>query len=194
MNLYDFDKTVYYKDCTVEFWKYCLARKPYLIFGLPLQALGFLTYKLKLKPKEYFKSAFLFFIKHFDNIEEETERFWDKEEKNICHHFKEMIEEDDVIVSASPEFLVAPMAKRLGVRCLASPVDTKSAKFTAPNCKGEEKVRRLAEIGVTSAEKAFSDSASDIPMLSLASEAYVIKNVSLSEYKTVKKITVKSKE
>ena len=192
MNLYDFDKTVYYKDCTVEFWKYCLRRKPYLIFGLPIQAFGFFLYKLKIKPKEYFKSAFLFFIKHFKNIEEETERFWDKEERNICRHFRDMLKEGDVIVSASPEFLVAPMAKRLGVRCLASPVDSKTARFTAPNCKGEEKLRRLAAIGITSAEQAFSDSASDLPMLSLAKEGFVIKNLSLSEYKIIKKITVVS--
>ena len=189
MNLYDFDKTVYYKDCTVEFWKYCLGRKPYLILGLPVQAMGFIAYKLKIKPKEHFKSAFLFFIKHFKDLNAELERFWDREEKNICRHFKDMLCPEDVIVSASPEFLVAPMAKRLGVQCLASPVDTKTAKFTAPNCKGEEKVRRLAEIGVSSAEKAFSDSESDTPMLSLAKEAYVIKNTSLSEYKVVKIIT-----
>lgn len=192
MNLYDFDKTVYYKDCTVEFWKYCIRRKPYLLFGLPVQVLGFALYKLKIKPKEYFKSKFLFFVKHFENIEEEIERFWDKEEANVCRHFRAMLSSDDVIVSASPEFLVVPIAKRLGVRCLASPVDPESAGFTGANCKGEEKIRRLAEIGITSADKAFSDSVSDLPMLSLAKEGYVIKNLSREEYKVVKSIIVKS--
>lgn len=182
MNLYDFDKTVYLKDCTVEFWKHCLRRKPYLILGLPLQVLACLLFKLKLKPREYFKEKFLFFIKHFKDINAEIELFWKKEEKNICDWFISTVKQDDIIISASPEFLVKPMADRYGVRCIASEVDVKTGRFLSKNCKGKEKIARLALIGVTEAEKAFSDSKSDIPMLSLAKEGCIIKNKNTKEY------------
>ncbi len=182
MNLYDFDKTVYLKDCTVEFWKHCLRRKPYLILGLPLQVLACLLFKLKLKPREYFKEKFLFFNKHFKDINAEIELFWKKEEKNISDWFISTVKQDDIIISASPEFLVKPMADRYGVRCIASEVDVKTGRFLSKNCKGKEKIARLALIGVTEAEKAFSDSKSDIPMLSLAKEGCIIKNKNTKEY------------
>jgi len=194
MNLYDFDKTVYLKDCTVEFWKHCLRRKPYLILGLPMQVLACLLFKFKLKPREYFKEKFLFFIKHFNDINAEIRIFWKKEEKNICAWFIETVKQDDIIISASPEFLVKPMADKYGVRCVASKVDEKSGRFLSINCKGKEKIARLAKLGVTEADKAFSDSISDMPMLSLAKEGCIIKNKNTKEYDIIKTITKFSEE
>ena len=194
MNLYDFDKTVYLKDCTVEFWKHCLRRKPYLIFGLPMQVLSCVIFKLKLKPREYFKEKFLFFVKHFKDIDAEIRLFWEKEEKNICAWFADTVKADDIIISASPEFLVKPMADKFGIRCIASVVDEKSGRFLSKNCKGQEKIARLAQIGVTEAEKAFSDSKSDLPMLSLAKEGCIIRNKNTKEYVITETITNTSEE
>ena len=185
MKLFDFDKTVYLKDSTVELYKFCLKKKPYLIFALPLQAWGFLMYKLGLKPKEYFKEKFLFFVKHFKSISCVIDEFWEKEEKNICVWFRDCANSDDVVVTASPEFLVKPMTDKLGVRCLGSIVSPENGKFLSPNCKGKEKVRRLEEIGITEATEAYSDSKSDLPMLMLAERGYIIKNRSVDVYDTV---------
>lgn len=186
MTLYDFDKTVYYGDCTVNFWKHCLSRKPYLIFGIPYQAVGFIMFKLGLKKREYFKEKFLFFIKCFKDIDAEINAFWEKEEKNICTWFKDAASENDVVVSASPEFLVKPMTDRYGVRCIASVVDKRTARFLSPNCKGKNKIVRLKEIGITEADLAYSDSESDVPMLMLAKKGFIIRNISRDKMETVK--------
>lgn len=188
MTLYDFDKTVYFYDCTVKFWLYCLKRKPYLIFGLVVQIWGFLLFKLKIKNREYFKSKFMFFIRHFADIEKEILNFWSKEEKNICTWFANSVCPDDIIISASPVFLVKPMADKFGIKLIASEMDIHTAQFLSPNCKGKRKVEVLAEQGIVSADRAFSDSESDIPMLSLAKEGYIIKNKDLSTYEILRKI------
>lgn len=187
MTLYDFDKTVYHGDCTVNFWKHCVLRKPYLALFIPIQAFFFLLFKLGFKSREFFKEKFLFFIKHFKDIDAEVGSFWEKEEKNLCKWFTEAVSADDIVISASPEFLVRPMTDKYGIRCIASVVDKKTAKFLSPNCKGENKVRRLTELGITAADLAYSDSESDLPMLSLAKTGYIIKNVSQSEMKIIKK-------
>ena len=111
MTLYDFDKTVYHGDCTVNFFRHCIRRKPYLLFGTYKPVLGFIAYKLGLKKKEYFKERFFFFVKAFKDIDAEVRAFWGKEEKNVCTWFKDKVQPDDVIVSASPEFLVRPGAE-----------------------------------------------------------------------------------
>ena len=63
INVYDFDKTIYDGDSTIDFYLYCLNRNKTLIFMLPTQLYGMLLYILKVKEKEYFKEKFFSFIK-----------------------------------------------------------------------------------------------------------------------------------
>lgn len=83
-----------------------------------------------------------------------------------------------VIVTASPETTVAPFARRLGAEALlGTPLqfdadDRVTGAFEGPNCRGEEKVRRLraayGEDMVLTA--AYGDTSGDTEMLALARE------------------------
>lgn len=84
-----------------------------------------------------------------------------------------------VIVTASPETTVAPFARRLGAEALlGTPLAFNSEGRVAgalegPNCRGEEKVRRLRaaygpEIRLAAA---YGDSSGDTEMLALAEDA-----------------------
>ena len=81
-----------------------------------------------------------------------------------------------VIVTASPETTVAPFAHRLGAEALlGTPLvfdadDRVTGAFAAPNCRGEEKVRRLYAVygeGVRLAA-AYGDTSGDTEMLAIA--------------------------
>jgi len=83
-----------------------------------------------------------------------------------------------VIVTASPETTVAPFARKLGAEALlGTPLafdsdDRVTGAFTAPNCRGEEKVRRLraaygADIRLAAA---YGDTSGDTEMLAIADE------------------------
>jgi phosphatidylglycerophosphatase C len=83
-----------------------------------------------------------------------------------------------VIVTASPEPVVAPFARGLGCDLLLGTrleFDAReriTGRFDGPNCRGAEKVRRLREVfgeGVR-LEAAYGDTSGDAEMLALADE------------------------
>ena len=84
-----------------------------------------------------------------------------------------------VIVTASPETTVAPFARRLGAEALlGTPLvfdadDRVTGAFAGPNCRGEEKVRRLrAAYGEdVRLAAAYGDTSGDTEMLAIADEA-----------------------
>lgn len=84
-----------------------------------------------------------------------------------------------VIVTASPETTVAPFARRLEADALlGTPLvfdadDRVTGAFAGPNCRGEEKVRRLrAAFGEDMAlAAAYGDTSGDTEMLAIAEEA-----------------------
>jgi phosphatidylglycerophosphatase C len=83
-----------------------------------------------------------------------------------------------VIVTASPETIVAPIARALGAerligtRLAFDAADRVTGAFDGPNCRGAEKVRRLkAAFGDDVAlEAAYGDTDGDREMLALAEE------------------------
>lgn len=83
-----------------------------------------------------------------------------------------------VIVTASPETTVAPFARRLGADALLGThltfdsQDRVTGTFDTPNCRGEEKVRRLRQaygddIHLTAA---YGDTSGDTEMIAIADE------------------------
>ena len=83
---------------------------------------------------------------------------------------------DDVIISASPTFLLEPICRRLNITYLiASKVDKHTGKYTGINCYGSEKVRRFKEIFPNqSIDNFYSDSLSDAPIAKLAKHAFLV--------------------
>lgn len=86
------------------------------------------------------------------------------------------------VVSASMAEWVAPWAQEHGVdaeHVLTTGIGTDSdgrltGRFSTSNCAGEEKVRRLAAAGVTTADEAYGNSADDAGMLRIARERYMV--------------------
>lgn len=84
-----------------------------------------------------------------------------------------------VIVTASPEFLVAPFGRGLGAeqvigtRLAFSDRDTATGGLDGKNCRGEEKVVRLKQAFGEDVrlEAAYGDSGGDTAMLAIADEA-----------------------
>ena len=184
MNVYDFDGTIYNGDSTIDFFLYAMKWKPALVRYLPKQLWGFVLYGIKRIDKTRFKEYFFCFLSTI-NAEELTEAFWDQNQDKICDWYLNRQKQDDIIISASPRFLLMPICSRMGIsHLIASEVDSQTGMFTGENCRGQEKVRRLdVEYNVTHIDSFYSDSHSDFPLAKIANEAFMVKKGVIKEWK-----------
>ena len=174
MNVYDFDDTIYDGDSTVDFYRFALRRHPGLLRYLPRQLWGILRYKLGCGTKERMKEAFYAFLRGIPAIDEEIRAFWEIHRGNIKLWYLAQKREDDLIISASPAFLLRPICRELGVSLLASRVDAHTGAYTGKNCRGEEKVRRYREAYGDAPIEAFysdSDTSPHLPSMPIKSRA-----------------------
>ena len=188
MNIFDFDKTIYDGDSTVDLCLYLMGRYPAVI-GDFISNLGVvLRYKAGKISKTEMKESLYKCFRRVQDMEKELERFWDRHMKNVEKWYLDIQREDDVIISASPEFLVKVCCERLGIKhVMASKVDPKTGKYDGLNCYGAEKPKRFDEyFGIekrAEIESFYSDSYSDAPLAVLAEKAYLIKKHRLNEWK-----------
>lgn len=177
MNVYDFDKTIYAGDSTVDFFKYSLKKNPGIIKFMPGQISGVVKYAFKKIDKTQMKERFFCFLNEID-AENLVNEFWEINNIKIYKWYTDQMRKDDIIISASPEFLLKPICGKLGIENLiASKVDPGTGKFSGENCRGEEKVRRLkAEFDIDRIDEFYSDSVSDLPLAKIADKAFLIKN------------------
>ena len=107
----------------------------------------------------------------------QKQSFWKQDlPKNIYPWFYEVRGENDVLVSASPEFFLRPACDALGIRHLiASRVDPKTGRTTGKNCTGEEKlVRFRAEFPQAEPDQSYYDKPKDLYVSNLAKRRFLI--------------------
>ena len=182
MNVYDFDQTIYHGDSTVDFYFYCMRHKPLMLRSVPGTGAAFTLYQAKIWNKTQFKQQMYRFLTAVGDTEQIVQEFWRSHIRNIKPWYIEKTRRaDDVIISASPEFLLQPACDQLGIRYLmASRVNPHTGRYTGINCWGEEKVRRFREVfGDVAIETFYSDSLSDTPLARLAQTAWIVRGDAL---------------
>ncbi len=181
MNVYDFDNTILRGDSTARFVAFCLRRYPAIWPDIPGQAVNALLFALRIRRKQDFKQRLLSFMGRIGDVDAAVSAFWEENFSRVKAYYYEVRRPDDVVISASPEFLIAPACARLGIRTvMGSPVDRRTGRFSGPNCHGEEKVRRFREIFPDGQiDDFYSDSHSDDPLAKLAKRAFLVKGEKL---------------
>jgi len=177
MNVYDFDQTIYEPDSSYSFFLHCLKyhTRPVLAV-LPESFVLLIKQKRGKVETAVLKEQLFSFLPYLSSVDAEVERFWKTHRQNIGQWYLEQKRDDDIIISASPEFLLRPMAEELGVRLIATPMDPYSGKIRGRNCHDREKVRRFRETFPDAhIDRFYSDSISDAPMAALADEAFLVR-------------------
>ena len=175
--VYDFDGTIYDGDSSLNFYLFCVRNNPGALLFLPKQLWSFLLYKSGKMDKTQFKSAFFSFLRVLPDVDESVEAFWRENDRRLKAWYVKLDHADDIVISASPEFLLAPVCQKIGVkRLIATKMDKKTGAISGKNCCGEEKVNRLRLLFPEAAVKrAYSDSLSDMPLFAVAEQAYLVK-------------------
>ncbi|MBD5440309.1 MAG: HAD-IB family phosphatase [Treponema sp.] len=175
MNIYDFDGTIYDGDSSIDFFLFCAKRKPIIFLLVPRIFAAFAIRLVRKANTETVKSTFFSFVRMIPDIDLFVSEFWKTHSKKIMGWYLAQKKSDDVIISASPEFLLEKIGDELGVRVIASRVCKKSGALLGKNCRGEEKVVRFHEEFGTDCtiENFYSDSKSDFPLARLAQNAWL---------------------
>lgn len=182
-NVYDFDNTIYDGDCSIDFWKYCVRNNWKSLISMPRTLVFLSLYIFGIKSKCEFKEAFFSYLKYIPNVTENVEEFWRLNEGKIKKWMLNDTNNQIIIISASPEFLLRFIVDKLGIHLIASRVDENTGKFLSQNCYGEEKIRRFKlECPNGKICNFYSDSKSDSPLADLADTAYLVSGNSISEW------------
>jgi phosphoserine phosphatase len=183
MNVFDFDKTIFKADSTARFFFFSLKKHPSIFLDVPGIAFAALKYyTFRIGNKTHFKEKMYRFLKRCDT-KRDVEEFWERNISGIKSFYHEIHRDDDVIVSASPEFLLKPLEERLHITVIASKVSPLDGKTDGLNCYHAEKVRRFREVFPDGQMEAFySDSYSDEPLALLAEKAYIVDGETLIDW------------
>lgn len=175
MNVYDFDGTIYYPDCALNFMFWCLRRHPSLFFTyVPKLIKCGIQYKRKKIPRFIFERTFFSFLCKVDDFDVQIEKFWDKAIKRMSAWYLAQKRPDDLIISASPNCIIEPIARRLGVNFIATEYDREVGAFVDNLMFAREKAAYIFDQGFPEIENFYSDSLADTPMALCAEKAHLV--------------------
>ena len=177
MNVYDFDGTIFPKDCSIGFCFWCMKRHPKLWFTFFPKAIKNLILRKTGKMPEYLmQRRFFGYLTMINDFDVQIERYWDKNEKKIASWYLAQKKPDDLIISASPKCIVEPIARRLGVNCVATDFDREFGVFLDNMMYAKEKAKYIIDHGFPVIENFYSDSLADTPLALCAEKAHLVKN------------------
>jgi len=173
---YDFDKTIYDGDSSTDFFFYMVFHRPYLLIFAPYFLLMLLLYSIKIISKKKIKELLFFFVPWHKNIDKIVDKFWQKNANKIFDWYAIQKKDNDLIISASLDFLLKPIMDMLNIKnWISTKYDVKTGKINGENCYGEEKLKQFRlQFSGHQLEAFYSDSMSDFPMFKESNEAYLV--------------------
>ncbi|MBR6403989.1 MAG: haloacid dehalogenase-like hydrolase [Eubacterium sp.] len=175
MNVYDFDGTIFYSDCSIGFAFWCMKRHPKLWFTYFPQALkSFFQYKKGKIPNYLMQRKMFSYLTMLDDFDVQIEKYWDKYEKRISEWYLAQKSPDDLIISASPSCIIGPIARRLGVNYIATEYDLEYGVFVNNLMYAKEKAKYIIDHGFPVIDNFYSDSLADTPIALCAEKAHLV--------------------
>lgn len=175
MNVYDFDKTIFYPNSMVKFGFFCLRRHPKMFFTYLCPIIhNAIECAFKRCSKNKLYSILCSTIKHLKNPDKDISDFWKKYEKNIRGWYLKQKKDDDLIITGSPEYLIKPIADKLGVKVIGTVVDRETGLMIGNIMMAKEKAKFIIEKDMPVIENFYSDSLSDTPLALLSEHAFIV--------------------
>ena len=177
MNVYDFDQTIFNPDSSYAFVLYCMRHYPRaVLYAAPGMAAYGILHLAKQADTRALKEKVFSFLPRLDDADRIVQEFWEENWSRLEPWYLEQKREDDLIISASPRFLLQPVADRLGVHLIATPMDKHTGKIIGNNCHDYEKVTRFyASYPDVKPEAFYSDSLSDAPLARISQQAFLVR-------------------
>ena len=188
MRVFDFDNTIYDGESGFDIFMYFMKLDKSLLKVMPNFMELFIKYKMRRVTIQEVLDDYGLFLKEycikFENILDDFERFWDKNEKKIKQLYYEIRQPDDVIISACPECLLSIICDRMGIReYMGSDVNPLTGEIHMINYH-DEKVKNFREkYGDIIIDDFYTDSFSDKPMMDISKNVYLVKGNKIRQIK-----------
>ncbi len=189
MNAYDFDQTIYAGESSLEFILFYIKKDPQIIKFMPSVFKAVILYEMaKITfddfTKKYAPALEQYFKENEVYAEQAVAEFWDKHEKKIKPFYRKIQREDDVIITASPEFMMHDICDRLGIKNLvATDFDIKTGEIKSA-CFREGKIdcfRKAFPDGVI--DDFYTDSINDEFLFPYAKRVFFVKGNKIKRIK-----------
>ncbi len=178
MNVYDFDKTLFWGDSEDRFFDYLSRQKGYGFHVARFHFYEFLAdhkliHKTFARQRQY---RVLIRIRRKDDLDRLLNAYWDEVEKYLMPWYEKVKRPDDVIASGTPRFIMEPIVKRMGLKNLvATEMDTYTGKITGRFAVAEGKLENfLKQYTKDDIDLFYSDAYSDHFLADIAKQAYIV--------------------
>lgn len=191
MNVYDFDNTIYDGETVIDFYFFCLKKKPSLIKYIPMMTFMLAKYKLgKISVDELEKKASKYarrILLSVDSTKKAITEFWDKNEHKIKEFYKKNKRDDDIIISASCGFILREICNRLGIKNLiCSEIDINTGEIKQVCFRTNKPIILKKLYPNISVDNFYTDSLNDAPMIELSHNAFLVKKNKITKIKEAK--------
>ena len=189
MNVYDFDGTIYDGESSVEFIFEYLKHDIRVLKFIPGMTKAMIKYQQGKVTFDDFLNNYASKITDFfrsNNVElmPLVKDFWDRHEKQIKPFYAHVHRDDDVIITASPEFMMHDICERIGVKNLiATDFDIKTGEVRKA-CFREGKIpcfREKFPDGVI--DDFYTDSVNDEFLFPFAKRVFMVKKHKITQIK-----------
>ena len=180
MNVYDFDNTIYNGESTVDFFLFCLKKKKSLIKYLPLVFYTAILYKIRVLSIEKLLKAASKMTSEFINSNEDFNKlateFWSLNEKKLKSGYLSKLNSSDVIITASPRFLMEAILPTLKISdAICSEFDTNTGQFEFANFKENKVIAFKRKYPNEKIINFYTDSLNDSPLIEMAENSFLVK-------------------
>ncbi|MBQ7596685.1 MAG: haloacid dehalogenase-like hydrolase [Clostridia bacterium] len=189
MNVYDFDNTLYKGESMIHLFLFYLKKYPRLLKYFP----GVMKVLKRYKKGEVtindmverYAPAIADETASVLDVENDPKEFWDKYQKNIKPFYKDLQLPDDVIITASPDYTMKEICRRLGIKNLiCSEFDVEKNVLTFMCLKENKVVGFRKKYPDTEIENFYTDSPeNDQPLIDISKHAYLVKGNKISKIK-----------
>ena len=188
MNVYDFDNTIYRGESGLDLFFFYLKKQPSLIRHLPKTLMGYFKYQFGLVPISSLLNDYAGFAEEFfsklENVEQDITDFWDKHMHKIKPFYMAQKQDEDLIISASPEILLSVLFERLDIKnFMGTTIDKETRKIDFV-CFRENKISAFkSRYPDTIIENFYTDSMNDKPLMDLSKNVFLVKGNRIRQIK-----------
>ena len=181
MKVFDFDSTIYRGESPVDFTFYMIRHNKKIVRYVPRIMVTLAGYKMHLIKKEKLESLSNEFIEKVlddpDSLSEFVSQFWATHAHKLNKDIVRLIDSGDVIITASPSFLINGVSDMLNTRhILGTEIDLQQKKLVWYNF-GDNKVERYRSIyGYRQIDAFYTDSFYDEYLMDISREVYIVRH------------------